>query len=458
MSAKVWKIQSSEEHNNKLQNYIQKLGGSKTMLLDLNKTKYNFLEKFIYETAMFHFKKLNIIDSENKYVEFWCKTKFNNHNFHVDCDEYERRTNNKYLYPLQSCVSYFTDSKCPTIITNIDMDGCLYKEFEDQNEIFLSFPKLNNQITFDGKFFHGCTSLSEDDETQDRYIIAINLWNIKPSNIEYYLGDDEFIDTQVIASINEETNTENIIIPTLFFNRELFEKILYTYDKTVMYSFKKFINPNVYSYKFIKDSGTDKKTSLKSIESSALINDIHEIMNSNIKYNRFIQRFQYNKIYTPDMCRYIINQCEKYAAANNGWTTTRHINYPTTDLPVDIIPSIFYLILETLTEIITKIKKSYSLGEEVLFDVNDLFVVKYKHDEQKYLEIHTDVSMFSFNILLSDQKDFEGGGTYFEDGITTFLEQGDMLIHSGRTKHSGKSITKGVRYVLVGFLDIKMKE
>jgi hypothetical protein len=112
MSAKVWKIQSSEEHNNKLQNYIQKLGGSKTMLLDLNKTKYNFLEKFIYETAMFHFKKLNIIDSENKYVEFWCKTKFNNHNFHVDCDEYERRTNNKYLYPLQSCVSYFTDSKC----------------------------------------------------------------------------------------------------------------------------------------------------------------------------------------------------------------------------------------------------------------------------------------------------------------------------------------------------------
>jgi predicted 2-oxoglutarate/Fe(II)-dependent dioxygenase YbiX len=90
--------------------------------------------------------------------------------------------------------------------------------------------------------------------------------------------------------------------------------------------------------------------------------------------------------------------------------------------------------------------------------VNDLFVVKYKHDEQKYLEIHTDVSMFSFNILLSDQKDFEGGGTYFEDGITTFLEQGDMLIHSGRTKHSGKSITKGVRYVLVGFLDIKMKE
>lgn len=442
MSVKIWKIQSSEQHDAKMQKYIQKLSGGKTMLLDLNKTKYNLLEKFIYETAMFHFKRLNV--DKNKYVEFCCKTKFNNHKLDIECDEYERKTNNKYIHPLQSCVSYFTNCNCPTIITKIDMDSCLYKEFEEQSEIFLSFPELNKQITFDGKFYHGCTSLSEDNETQDRYIIAINLWNIKPSNIEYYLGDDEFEDMSmpVIISIDEDKNIENTIVSNSFLNRELFENILYKNDKTAMYKFKEFINSNSYSYNFIKSTENNKQIS-KPIENSSLKNDMNEIMNSTIKYNRFIQRFQYNKIYTPEMCRYIINECEKYAATNNGWTT---------DLQVDKIPSIFYLILESLTTIIEKIKKSYNFGEDVIFDVNDLFVVKYKDDDQKNLVMCHDVSFFSFKILLSDQTDF---GTNFEDGLTIFLEQGDLLIHSSRTKHS---VTKGVQYVLVGFLDIKIKE
>jgi hypothetical protein len=444
MSVKTWKIQSSEEQNSKmLSSYIQKLSGSKTMLLDLNKTKYNLLEKFIYETAMFHFKRLNIID-ENKYVEFSCKTNCNNHNLRVICDE----TNNKYIYPLQSCVSYFTNCNCPSIITNIDMDRYLYKDF-DNSEIFLSFPELNKQITFDGKFFHGCTSLSEEDEIQDKYIIAINLWNIKPSNVEYYLDDDaEIVDMPVIISIDEDQNIENTIVSNSFLNRELFENILYKNDKTAMYSFKKIIKPNIYSYKFIKQSEINTKKTIKQ-KNLSLKNDINEIINSKNKYNRFIQRFQYNKIYTPDMCKYIINECEKYAETNNGWTT---------DLQVDKISSIFSLILISLTTIIKKIKKSYNLDDEVLFDVNELFVVKYEHDKQNNLEMHNDVSFFLFNILLSDQNDFEEGETYFEDGLTTSLEQGDLLIHSSRTKHSNKSVTKGVQYVLVGFLDIKIKE
>lgn len=443
MSAKIWKIQSSEEQNTKMLSYIKKLNGS-TMLLDLNKTKYNLLEKFIYETAIFHLKRLNLID-ENKYVEFSC---CNNYNLRVICDEYEKKTNNKYIYPLQSCVSYFTNCNCPSIITNIDMDRYLYKDF-DKSEIFLSFPELNKQITFDGKFFHGCTSLSEEDEIQDKYIITINLWNIKPSNVEYYLGDDDIVDMPVIILIDEDKKIENTIVSNSFLNRELFENILYKNDKTAMYNFKKFINSNSYSYKFIKQSAINMEKPIKPIENSSLKNEINEIMNSKNKYNRFIQRFQYNKIYTPDMCRYIINECEKYATNNNGWAT---------DLQVDKIPSIFSLILVSITTIIEKIKKSYNLDDEVLFDVNDLFAVKYEHDKQNNLEMHNDVSFLLFNILLSNQNDFEGGETYFEDGLTTSLEQGDLLIYFSRTKHSNKSVTKGVQYVLAGCLEIKIKE
>jgi predicted 2-oxoglutarate/Fe(II)-dependent dioxygenase YbiX len=68
--------------------------------------------------------------------------------------------------------------------------------------------------------------------------------------------------------------------------------------------------------------------------------------------------------------------------------------------------------------------------------------------------MHHDGSFLSFNVLLSDTSDFEGGGTYFDDGLTSHLEQGDILIHSSRIKHSGLSITKGTRYLLVGFLNL----
>ena len=62
----------------------------------------------------------------------------------------------------------------------------------------------------------------------------------------------------------------------------------------------------------------------------------------------------------------------------------------------------------------------------------------------------------SFNILLSNNSDFEGGGTYFDDGLTSKTEQGDLLIHSSKIKHSGKPITKGKRYLLVGFVNLQL--
>ena len=68
--------------------------------------------------------------------------------------------------------------------------------------------------------------------------------------------------------------------------------------------------------------------------------------------------------------------------------------------------------------------------------------------------MHHDGSFLSFNILLSDTNDFNGGGTYFDDGLTTHLEQGDILIHSSRIRHAGLPITKGTRYLLVGFINI----
>jgi hypothetical protein len=58
--------------------------------------------------------------------------------------------------------------------------------------------------------------------------------------------------------------------------------------------------------------------------------------------------------------------------------------------------------------------------------------------------------------MLSSSKNYEGGGTEFNDGIKIFLEQGDILVHSGYVKHSGLEVTNGVRYILVGFTSINI--
>ena len=469
----VWNIQNLIS-NEEMIEIINNNASKSTKLLDISKKSYSTFEKFVYDTAVYHFKRLNIdincINNLNKYyIEFWCKNKFDTHKLHVDCDEYEKKTKLNYIYPLLSCVTYFNDNKCPTIITNVDLESYKYKEFENQTELFLSMPKCNKQITFDGKYYHGSVLLDNEFKNDSRYIIAINLWDKKPSNVDYYISEsnvnniskeDEYFQVK-IEKETDFTNTINVCKKTINYN--LFEDILYNGNENAMSVFKDYINfenSEKTCYKFILDSTIERKEIEIKLKNKYgdIIDDINEIMDekANLKYNRFLQRFHYTKVYTPDICRYIINESEKYAANNGGWTKKRHNNYPTTDLPVERIPSIFGLVLETLHTIVKKVKKSYGLTDNMVVNIHDLFIVKYKDSEQNYLDMHCDGSFLSFNILLSDNADFEGGGTYFDDGLTAYLEQGDILIHSSKIKHAGLPITKGMRYLLVGFLNIDL--
>ena len=461
----IWNIENKIYKVN-LTNFINKNVNNSTKLLDLSKKYYNLLEKFVYDTALFHFKNLNInIEKDECYVEFWCKNCFQTNNLHVDCDEYKKKQFN-YEYPILSCVTYFNDNNCPTVITDVDLEIYKYKTFENCSEIFFSMPKSNNQITFDGKYYHGSVMLSDNLETKvERCIIAINLWSKKPQNIDYYFENEvsNVHDKSLkMYEITESINEVNVIkVDNKIINYEFYEDILYNRYENVFYRFNDLINGNSSYYKFVLDKNIEANKLQDQLKNKYgnIIDDINEIMreDNNIKYNRFLQRFHYEKVYTSDICRYIINESEKYAVANGGWTTKRHDNYPTTDLPVEKILSIFGLVLETLYTIVKKVKKSYGLQDDMVINIRDLFIVKYKDSEQNYLDMHHDGSFLSFNILLSNTYEFEGGGTYFDDGLTAHLEQGDILIHSGRIKHAGLPITKGTRYLLVGFLNLDLK-
>jgi hypothetical protein len=459
-----------------------------TMLLDLTKSSYSLIEKYVYDIAAFHFDRLNISDTENHFVEFWCKSKFDTHTLHLDCDEKLKKTKGEYEHPLLSCVTYLNDApNSPTIITNVDLECYKYKEFEEQTEIVLSLPVRNKQITFDGHYYHGSTTLAEvdvqeTDESDDRYILAINLWNKKPIGVEYYAptastGTMFQNDVSLITiSAMTDSNIGSINVSNDVINYNLFNDILYNKKKEACHVFNKLIQKyrldntdkdkdenntkNITTFRFSLDNSIKEKQKQVELKNKYgdIMDDFKAIMDKTIdlKYNRFLQRFTYPNIYSSDVCNYIIGECERYASKNGGWTVDRHTKYPTTDLPVDKIPSIFGLVLETLKTITGRVSASYGLDDKMIINIKDLFVVKYSDDAQNQLEMHCDGSFLSFSLLLNDASEFEGGGTYFDDGLTCRLNKGDMLLHSSQIKHSGLPITKGKRYLLVGFLDIDM--
>jgi hypothetical protein len=222
-------------------------------------------------------------------------------------------------------------------------------------------------------------------------------------------------------------------------------------------------NQNKFNFIITDIDNTTIKTDYKNnslLKDIKLINELNsneiknnDIINSAI-YNRFIQRNIYSKMFSKNVCEWIIFESENYAKNNGGWTTRRHVKYPTTDLPVKNIQPIFNFVLLSYNEIFSKIKKSYSLSETIEFNISDFFIVKYNSEMQNELELHNDGSFLSINILLSNSSDFEGGGTFFNDNTVTNLEQGDVLVHSGQVKHSGVKITKGTRYILVAFVSL----
>jgi hypothetical protein len=99
----------------------------------------------------------------------------------------------------------------------------------------------------------------------------------------------------------------------------------------------------------------------------------------------------------------------------------------------------------------------HSGNTRLVLDDREPHMVKYddtKRERQK-LDMHTDKSEWTFLISLSDGSglDYDGGGTYFESLDTTVhVQRGHALVFPGKLRHCGQRITKGVRFLLVGFL------
>eukprot|EP00592_Proboscia_alata_P027832 CAMPEP_0194447008 /NCGR_PEP_ID=MMETSP0176-20130528/128764_1 /TAXON_ID=216777 /ORGANISM="Proboscia alata, Strain PI-D3" /LENGTH=190 /DNA_ID=CAMNT_0039273799 /DNA_START=819 /DNA_END=1387 /DNA_ORIENTATION=- len=71
------------------------------------------------------------------------------------------------------------------------------------------------------------------------------------------------------------------------------------------------------------------------------------------------------------------------------------------------------------------------------------------------LPMHRDVGLVSVNIMLNDNNDFDGGGTFFEndmEGPLTPKGAGYALLHESSQRHGGVKVTRGVRDIWVVFV------
>ena len=417
-----------------------------TFLLNKNILSRDILEQYVYELCKFHIHRLEKSEDEVE-IEFWYKsndkTQYNTR-LHIDCDEKEETGLQKIKNtPFLSLITYFNNNEnTPTIITNINKDEYMFKEFDNDINLCFSFPQKNKHVSFEGgKYYHGyCNFINEIDKTE-RDVLVINLWKKKPTNIPFYNSFSQMSIGKIGLQFEKmENNTiivdniDNHFLQTICYKEKMYiDNLFGEYAKKVK-AFGKILN-KTYIFK------NEQKC--------------NEICPEKIFDKKFNQRFRFNKHFTKDTCIWLILESEEYAKNNGGWTKNRHKYHPTTDLPLLHIPSINRFLITSFKEtILNLINQSYQIEQGKILNIVDLFIVKYEIGGQESLELHRDGNDITVNIMLSHVNDFEGGGTYFDDGLTTFLEQGDLLIHSGKTLHSGIKITSGKRYIIVFFINI----
>jgi hypothetical protein len=180
------------------------------------------------------------------------------------------------------------------------------------------------------------------------------------------------------------------------------------------------------------------------------------------------------QVFDAEQCKRIWVAVRQAADRRGGWDYGRHAKYPTVDMPLaEVAADVEDLVRTTVYAKILRPLAATFFGSTVLPEhlcYNDLFFVRYRvaqpggddddgsgaasEPSQSSLQMHTDGSIFSFNVVLSTPDvDFGGGGTVFEhDGVVARPVLGGAVAHGGQVRHGGVAITWGERLLLVGFV------
>ena len=437
------------------------------LLNTTNIDTHSVIERFIYDIACTQLsKKLN--KQFNHGVNYITFSFLKKENRCCDISKFCCTENS-----IMTSIINLTDSmSSPFLFVKLTTDDCERNNTQHIRECQLSISKLGNILTFDpNKYIFDDVNMFNTNNNADfefnitdapNYSLVIDILNKKPINVPVFNYD---INSAIVSQIFNKSkyelhvnNSENIerICYTIESNteegsvdillqEEILLKALYNLfelkDKKSLNGLSRILEPYVEKHLLFK---------LKVDEKNDIVDKKNDIVDE--KNDKFIQRFTHSSILTPIMCDWIIYEAEQYAF-KNGWETTRHDNYPTTDIQIENIQSVFTFMLLFIKTIDKLICKSYNI-EIKNIDIKDMFIAKYDANHQNSLDMHVDgnESNISISILLNDE--FEGGRLIYADDIISYAEKGDVMIHTKHHKHGVTPVTKGIRYSLVMFLRI----
>lgn len=170
-----------------------------------------------------------------------------------------------------------------------------------------------------------------------------------------------------------------------------------------------------------------------------------------------------------EQCEFIVKDTLSFVTFNRSgaFQTDRHARYPTTDLDViKILDNARGLALTTLVyPVLDAMRRYYDIPSTFDLVLADFFFAKYEPSAQNSLERHTDGSLLSFVVNLSDPETFTGGTLFIGEDQTgakkheVRLFQGDAVIFPGGVlAHRVTPVLSGQRFVLTGFVEIRHQQ
>lgn len=155
---------------------------------------------------------------------------------------------------------------------------------------------------------------------------------------------------------------------------------------------------------------------------------------------------------TAEQCDELIVAAEK-RARKVGWYEVRHEKASTQDVKIWNLesPVAINIFRKQLVKPMKELIAEHFKLPERLIEVDDGFVVRYTEGKQTSLDFHRDGAVVSAIVSLSEEDEYEGGGTMFRDGSKYRPGQGGAIIFPGQLQHGGLKITSGTRFICTLF-------
>ena len=136
--------------------------------------------------------------------------------------------------------------------------------------------------------------------------------------------------------------------------------------------------------------------------------------------------------------------------------------YTKMDMPCNEVPAMSLITNQIMGDIIRSIGQVYGKPKAASKlkqrSHKETHLLLYQKESGKTehtgVEMHYDGCVMTFNLMLSDLSEYNGGGTYIRSiRKSVKLQMGQCLVHPGELYHCGVHISSGKRFLIVGFLD-----